>query len=427
MMWRVSFLCLLRMKILSLILLSFAAFGDTLPGFRVETVATLDGFVSSVVTASDGTIYVTTTDGWIHRIEPGQTNPQATPVAALPTHADSNSGLLGMALIDDSTAVVHYTLWGTDTLVFDDVVSRVDLATGAETVMHAFVCDPELRSHGVSPEHHGGNPIVASDGSVFLGIGDYGGNTVSQREGWNGGRVWRIAPSGSVTQWAQGLRNPYDLAWDPELASIVVSDNGPKRGDELNIVIEGSNCGWPATFGNEPSHDGMIAPDYVFEQTVAPTGLARLDGANSMLRTGYLLGAFVTRSVYYFPSLTVEPIPDPIAIVSGFDEFIIDVTQSAAGAIYIASASFPASSTVSRLVPPARGDCDGNGLVDVRDLLALYEERGDGEAQPTVGAQDGAYAGSWGCDTNTDGLIDWRDIEALRVLIGARRRAVGSR
>ena len=41
-----------------------------------------------------------------------------------------------------------------------------------------------------------------------------------------------------------------------------------------------------------------------------------------------------------------------------------------------------------------------------------------------ITAQDGAYAGSWGCDANADGLIDARDLDALLQLISSRRRAV---
>ena len=409
------------MKFLPVFLIALAAYGDSLPGFRVETVATVDGFASSIVTASDDTIYVTTTDGWIHRIS---RNGQTARIAFLPTHAGGNSGLLGMALLDDHTAVVHYTVWGGEDLVLDDVIARVDLTSGAETLIHSFTCDVEFREHGVSPEHHGGNPTVAPDGTIFIGFGEYGGQTVAQRPGWNGGRIWRITSTGVVSEWARGLRNPYDLAWDPELASIVVTDNGPKQGDEVNVIASGSNCGWPATFGNEPSVDGMVAPDYVFPKTVAPTGLARLDGANPMLRRGYLLGAFVTKSLYYFPSLAVTPVPDPIAVLSGFDENIIDVTQSATGEIYVASATFTPSTTISRLVAPARGDCDGNLLVDWRDVLALYRELGDGDPEPAIEAQKGSYAGSWGCDANSDGTIDARDFEELRRILGGKRRAV---
>jgi glucose/arabinose dehydrogenase len=410
------------MRLLPILLFtSLAVHAATLPGFRLEPVAQLDGFVSSVVTASDGTIYVTTTDGWIHRV----TNGQASRVASLPTHAGSNSGLLGMALADDQTAIVHYTVWGSETIVLDDVISRVDLTTGAETVLHAFACDVEVRAHGASPEHHGGNPTIAPDGSIFVGIGEYGSFVPAQTPGWNGGRVWRLSPAGDATQWANGLRNPYDLAWDPELARVVVTDNGPKAGDEVNVINVGSNCGWPETYGSAPSPNGMTGPDDVFPKTVAPTGITRLAGTNPILQRGYLLGAFVTRALYYFPSITAAPIPDPIAIVDGFDQAVIDVTEAWTGEIFVATAGFPASTTIWRLVGPARGECDGNGLLDWRDMLALYREVDDGDGAVVFDAQLGSHAGSWGCDANADGLIDARDSEALRALLGGRRRAAG--
>jgi glucose/arabinose dehydrogenase len=409
------------MRGLFLFLFALTLRAEVLPGFRVEAVGRVDGFVSSVVADSHGVIYVTTTDGWIHRVVGGV----ASRVASLPTHAGSNGGLLGMALVDDGTAVVHYTVWGGDDLVVDDVISRVDLGSGAETVLVSFACDVEVHAHGASSEHHGGNPIVGPDGSVFVGIGEYGAQSVAQRSGWNGGRIWRIDASGSATQWAMGLRNPYDLAWDAERESVIASDNGENAGDELNVIPAGSNCGWPLTYGDRPGVEGMLPPVYVFPETVAPTGLARLDGANDMLRRGFLSGAFVTSSLYYFPSLTVTPVADPIAIVQGFDEAIIDVTQAASGEIYFASASFVPTTTVYRLEVPARGDCNGDHVLDAQDMLALLREIDDGGSHRMIEAQDGAFAGSWGCDANADGLITSSDREALRQILGGKRRAVG--
>jgi glucose/arabinose dehydrogenase len=413
-------------------LLATSARATTLPGFRVETLVRAPGFVSSVVSDSRGTIYFTTTSGWIYRID-GPVDggsAQATPVATLPTRAGGNAGLLGMALLDDDTAVVHYTIWnatgGSLAKVLDDVVSRVDLHTGAETVLHAFVCDIVSRSRGASAEHHGGNLTVAPDGSVFLGIGEYGGRAIAQEPEWNGGKVWRIAPDGAVTQWARGMRNPYDLAWDPELARVVVADNGEDGGDEIHVIREGDNCGWPATYGNEPPMDGAVAPDYVFPETVAPTGVVRLDGANPLLRRGYLVGAFVTRSIYYFASMAA-PVADPVAVVDGFDEFVIDVTQAADGDIVFATAG-AAGTAIHRLHVPLRGDCNGDGLVNSLDVLPLLREIDDGAPpRATIEAQGGAYPGSWGCDANADGLIDAADLGALNSLLHGRRRAVGPR
>jgi len=416
-----------RMRVFLLFLLALPAWGGVLPGFRVERVAQVGGFASSIVVDSRGTIYVTTTDGWIHRLEHGLHGAQPTLVAWLPTHSGSNGGLLGMALLDDGTAVVHYTVWGGEDLVLDDVISTVDLASGTESVLHEFACDVEVHAHGASGEHHGGNPTVAPDGAIFVGIGEYGAHSLAQRPGWNGGRIWRIDSStGEARQWAMGLRNPFDVAWDPESGRVVASDNGQEAGDEVNVIAEGSNCGWPLTYGNGPAVEGMLAPVYVFPETVAPTGLVRLDGANDMLRRGFLSGAFVTRSLYFFPSLAA-PVGDPIAIVDGFDEAIIDVTQGVSGEVYFATASFAPSTSVYRLRVPMRGDCNGDGVLDAQDMLALLLELDDGDGDLMIEAQAGAYAGSWGCDANADGLITPADREELRKLLGGRRRAVGRR
>jgi glucose/arabinose dehydrogenase len=416
------------LRTLLVLILTTTASAATLPGFGVETLARAQGFVSSVTSDSHGTIYFTTTDGWIHRVD----GTEATRVASLPTHSGGNGGLLGMVLLDDRIAVVHYTTWddtpGGLEQVLDDVVSRVDLLTGAETVMQTFVCDIHQRSNGASSEHHGGNLAVAPDGSVFVGIGEYGGRTIAQKPEWNGGKIWRIEPGGATTQWARGMRNPYDLAWDPELGRIVVADNGDDGGDEIHVVAEGDNCGWPATYGNNPPMVGAVPPVYVFPDTVAPTGVLRLDGGNPLLRRGYLIGAFVTSALYYFPSMA-GTVTAPVAIVENLDQFIIDVTQTPNGDIVLATAGF-GGSAIRRLRVPLRGDCNGDGATDYRDVLPLIREIDDGSSpqrHPMVEAQGGSYAGSWGCDANADGLIDRKDLDALSSLLNGRRRAVGHR
>ena len=396
---------------------------EVLPGFRVETVARFPGFVSSVVADSNGTLYATTTDGWIHRIENGQ----STPVASLPTRAGGNGGLLGMAIrSDDRTAVVHYTTWdGSEPRVLDDVVSEVDLTNGAERVLATFVGDVEWRPRGVSDEHHGGNPTIAPDGSVFVGIGDYGAFAPAQNPAWNGGKIWKIDRNGNATQFARGVRNPYDLAWDPALQRLVVADNGPTAGDEIHILHQNENAGWPETFGNHPPMAGASAPVYVYPSTVAPTGLVRLGPANRMLPRGYLAAAFVTRAIYYFPDLAARPVPDPVAVVKGFGEMMIDVTQSASGQLYFAT-STGAQSAIHRLDAPPRGDCNGDGLADMRDIIPVAREIEDGDGHPAITAQDGAYRGSWGCDANEDSVISNEDFDVLLKLVFTRRRAARS-
>lgn len=396
-----------------------SAHGATLPGFGVQRIAPTAGFADSIAIDSHNTIYYTTTDGRLFRFS----NANSEAVAHVNTVATGNSGLLGLALRDDNTAIVHYTTPGQTS----DVISSIDLTTGTEAVIHAFDCDIESPGRASNPEHHGGNPIVASDGSVFVGLGDFNGPFMASLPQWNGGKIFRIFPDGSVEQFARGFRNPFDLSWDDERQRLIVPDNGDQIDDEINIVHFGDFAGWPYTAGNGASFDGSIAPIYVFPAIVAPTGLVALNAParrarhhpNSYFPSGYLLAAFVTKALYYIPDIDARPLPAPVAIIAGETDPIVDVTQSPTGEIY-----FLTGKAIYQLIEPKRGDCNGDGLVDTDDITALMQELRDGDPQPAEGAQNGAYRGSWGCDVNGDGVIDSRDLAALLTAVVHRARAV---
>lgn len=394
-----------------LLLLTFAAYAGaaTLPGFRVEHVADALGFVSSIAVDSQGRIYYTTTSGSIVRVGDGV-------VATVTTQAVGNSGLLGMALADDRTAVIHYTRPNQTY----DVISRIDLATGSETVVHEFAGDIEDPQRGISPEHHGGNPIVADGGAIYVGIGDYGLLQIAAMPEWNGGKIFRIEPDGGVHQIASGFRNPFDLAWDPVGQRLIAPDNGDVVDDEINVVTAaGGFFGWPETMGRGPAIEGAIPPTYVFPVVVAPTGIVRLSGRNPMLSRGYLLTSFVTKAIYYFDDPNA---PKPIALINGETGPLIDVTEGANGEIYFASGS-----SIDRLILPLRGDCNGDGVVSFADVAALESELADGDPHDAHAAQEGAYAGSWGCDADGDGLITAADRGALWLLLTNRFHAVRRR
>lgn len=384
----------------------------TLPGFRVQMLGSTVGFASSVVVDSKNNIYYTTTRGDIVRFVDGQ----STVIAHVATEAISNSGLLGMALENDTSAIVHYTTPGQTY----DIISRINLATGNETIVQQFVCDIQFAERGSSPEHHGGNPTVGSDGSIVVGIGDYGGGLVAALPEWNGGKIFRIDKNRVVTQFARGLRNPFDLIWDAAKQRVIVADNGPGIGDDINIITAGANLGWPFTFANDPPAPGIVQPVYVFTNTVAPTGTLALNGNNSQLRAGILLGAFVTKAIYFIPDIDAKPLPDPIPLIERETGAVIDVAQSPNGDIVFATGN-----AIYKLLVPLRGDCNGDRHLNSADLDAFDRETAD-MPESTYEAQRGSFAASWGCDANGDGTIDERDRDELIRLTGARRRAARS-
>lgn len=395
----------------ALFLIASAAHAAALPGFRVQRLGPTSGFADSIAVDSHQTIYYTTTAGSLFRFSNGTSQL----VTRVNTKQTGDSGLLGMALINDDVAVVHYT----NATLTADVISTIDLKSGAETLLHSFPCDIEVPTRPCGPEHHGGNPSVAADGSIWFAIGDYGGRAIAALPEWNGGKIWRLTRSGDVQQFARGLRNPFDVAWDPAKQRLIAPDNGDLADDEINIVHAGDFCGWPYTMGNQPPIEGAVPPIYVFPVIVAPTGLLAVNGHNGYFPTGYVVGAFVTKALYYIPDIDARPLPDPIGVVTAASGMIIDVAQSADGTIY-----FVSSDGVYQLVPPLRGDCNGDGLVDAADVGALTQELADGNPQPATNAQNGAFRGSWGCDVNGDGIIDSRDMAALVESVRLRARAV---
>ena len=398
--------------LLALLFAASALPAAVLPGFRVQTIGTTAGFASSVAIDSYGTIYYTTTNGNLFRFLNGEN----TLVSHVNTVAIGDSGLLGMALRDDHTAIVHYTTPGQ----VSDVIAAIDLGTGKESLIQSFVCDKDLPMRGSPPEHHGGNPSVASDGSIFVGIGDYGGGEVAALPDWNGGKIFRIHPDGSVEQFARGFRNPFDMAWDSDRQRLIAPDNGVLTDDEINIVHAGDFCGWPFTMGNGPVIPGAVPPVYTFPTVVAPTGMIAVNGRNPYFKSGYLLGGFVSKSLYYIADVDARPFPEPLAIVWGSDAgLMIDVAQTALGDVY-----FVTPNAIKRLFPPLPGDCNGDGIVDAADIAALTQELADGDPHPTITAQDGAFRGSWGCDVDQNGVIDSRDLAALISMLHLRSRPV---
>ena len=47
--------------------------------------------------------------------------------------------------------------------------------------------------------------------------------------------------------WSSGHRNPYGLAFAPD-GRLWETEMGPRGGDELNLILPGSNYGWPRRF-----------------------------------------------------------------------------------------------------------------------------------------------------------------------------------
>ena len=90
-----------------------------------------------------------------------------------------------------------------------------------------------------------------------------------------------FAGQGGVTAeiWSYGHRNILGLAWDAQ-GRLWDAEHGPAGGDELNLVVEGANYGWPErSYGDHyngdhiPDHsadDGFAKPAVHWTPVIAP-------------------------------------------------------------------------------------------------------------------------------------------------------------
>ena len=88
--------------------------------------------------------------------------------------------------------------------------------------------------------------------------------------------------------WSLGHRNPQGLVFDPESGTVYLHEHGPRGGDEINILVPGTNYGWPViTYGLDYSGahvspfteaEGMEQPLLHWTPSIAPSGMAWYGG-----------------------------------------------------------------------------------------------------------------------------------------------------
>lgn len=281
-----------------------------------------------LVTERDrGTIRVGTRDGDlsdpIHEVED-----LFRPVGETPR---SQAGLFDIVLHpdfeDNAQAYFSYsraTERGSALVVVRARVAEDDGTVALEDVEDVFVM--KEADQDASALHFGGRMAFdPSDNALFLTIGERRALERAQDATDQAGSVLRMTdtgePHGDNPQFAtahgeadpylfsMGNRNIQALALHPQTGELWAVDHGPLGGDEINLIAAGNNYGWPfitggldysgAPIGVGTQMEGMVSPVHIFEETVAPSGLAFvLEGAAfDAWRGDMLIGGLVSRGI----------------------------------------------------------------------------------------------------------------------------------
>ncbi|MEL7545887.1 MAG: PQQ-dependent sugar dehydrogenase [Pseudomonadota bacterium] len=255
-------------------------------------------FPWDMVELPNGNLLVTEREGRLRLItETGLTD---APIAGLPDDilVDGQGGLMGLTLAPDfAESRMLYISYAKDmgdtntTAVISAMLS--DDASVLEEVTEIFTAAERETTF-----HFGGRIAVLPDGTLAIGLGDgYRYMDEAQDPSNLHGAIARINSDGSVPEdnpfaddtghpllWSYGHRNVQGLQYDAARGILWAHEHGPKGGDELNVIEQGANFGWPTiTYGinydgtiitEETEAAGMEQPVTKWVPSIAPSGLA---------------------------------------------------------------------------------------------------------------------------------------------------------
>jgi glucose/arabinose dehydrogenase len=151
--------------------------------------------------------------------------------------------------------------------------------------------------------HFGNRLVFAPDGKLFITSGDRQRFDPAQSLASNLGKVVRVNPDGTVPNdnpfvgkggargdiWSYGHRNILAAAVDPSSGRLWLFEMGPLGGDELNLVEQGKNYGWPLVSNGDNYNNSMIpdhtsskefqAPVRTWTPVISPSGAAFYTGS----------------------------------------------------------------------------------------------------------------------------------------------------
>jgi cytochrome c2 len=192
---------------------------------------------------------------------------------------------------------------------------RVNQLTEWETFFTAEPCIKPVPEHYLEAPYNGnisGGRITSYDENrLLVSVGDYDNNGLNNAPSFApdpdvpyGKFILVDRNSGSWSVYSKGHRNPMGLYVDKE-GVIWSAENGPRGGDELNIITEGEHYGWPeVSYGvwydpgyplddgnNMGVHTGYKKPVFSWVPAIAPSNLVRIEGEKFQMWKGDLLVA----------------------------------------------------------------------------------------------------------------------------------------
>jgi glucose/arabinose dehydrogenase len=295
----------------------------------VETLATLE-FPWAIAALPDGRLLITEKPGRLRIVDKGQVSApvEGVPKTSYRERKQEQGGLLDVAVdpqfaqnrriylsfsepaekqdpsqkeTGDPRFAGNLDL--SDNLLVGGAVARATLdgnrLTNLEIIWRQ---DPKTIGRG----HFGNRMLFAKDGSLFVNSSDRMRFDPAQDPKSNLGKLVRIGPDGRQEIWSSGHRNMMALAQQAS-GQLWGVEMGPLGGDELNLIQQGKNYGWPIVsdgdnYDKSPIPDHKTRPEFeapvkTWTPVISPSDSIFYDGAMFPWKGDLLVGGLSSMGI----------------------------------------------------------------------------------------------------------------------------------
>ena len=188
-----------------------------------------------------------------------------------------------------------------------------------EVIYRTTPCLPlKPQCRALEGQFAGGRMAFVEPSTLYLSVGDYGWSgecsdrRLARDRSNDYGKVIAIdLVSGESRMVSIGHRNMQGIAVAGD-GRIWAVEQGPRGGDELNLIVDGGDYGWPdETLGTSYDlspwpfqrsaygrHDAFTSPVFAWVPSVAPSTLAVIDGFDSSWDGDLIAGSLREQSLY---------------------------------------------------------------------------------------------------------------------------------
>ena len=217
----------------------------------------------------------------------------ATLISANRRNNDSRFAINDIGILTQSSSavklLVSYPRLGLERNCVEVVIEQLDfnrLTQKVKRVSNWLITKPCVPISAV--QHTSGRFAVIDQSSAYVTIGDLGYPQISDRKKRGDlGSIFKVSAKGAVKV-SQGHRNAQGIVLLNN-KDLLAAEHGPRGGDEINLIKQGADYGWPFVTYGQPygsgdyvrptktgTHAGFTEPLTYWVPSIAPTELVQL-------------------------------------------------------------------------------------------------------------------------------------------------------